>query len=63
MVKEREGHAPSDIIRKMTTARSTDREIKRYRERGGHREAKKRTRDAEKEQGVCERKHAREMSS
>ena len=51
MVKERVGHAPVDIIRKMTTARSTDREIKRERERGGHREAKKRTRDGEKEQG------------
>ena len=51
MVKEREGHTPSDIIRKMTTARSTDKEIKRERERGRHREAKKRTRDGEKEKG------------
>jgi hypothetical protein len=50
-VKEREGHTPSDIIRKRTTARSTDKEIKRERERGWHREAKKRTRDGEKQQG------------
>jgi len=38
-------HTLIDIVKELTSASSRDREFKRKRERGGHREAKKRTRD------------------
>ena len=60
LVKERKGRTPSGKIIKMITARSTDRELKRERERGGT-ESHKREQETEKRNnGVCERKHARE---
>ena len=63
MVKEREGHIPSDKIIKIMTARSTDREIKRERERGGTESHKREQETRKRNNGVCERKHEREMSS
>jgi len=59
LVKEREGRTPSDKIIKMISARSTDRELKRERQRGGTERHKREQETEKRNNGVCERKHAR----